>query len=114
MIKLLLVDDNKIVREGIKDLFSEETSVELLAEASSGLEAIEMLKTISPDVIVMDISMPELDGLETLSIIKKQYPEIQILMLSMFNNRGYVEEAFAAGATGYLLKNSHSNVLFQA
>jgi len=102
----MLVDDHTIVRQGIKSVISQEPDIKVVAEASDGREAIELAKQKSPDVIVMDISLPFLNGLDASRQILKQNKSIKILILSMHENRVFIEKALSYGIRGYVLKES--------
>ncbi len=105
-IKVLLAEDHTLVRQGFRRLLEDEPRVTVVGEARTGLEAIEQCKTARPDVVVMDLSMPELGGLEATAEILKANPQIKILILSMYSNEAYVRKAFELGAKGYVLKNA--------
>lgn len=105
-IRIVLADDHEIVRNGIKQLFESEGYIEVVAEASNGREAIEQIKIHKPDVLVMDISMPEMTGIEAADEIKKENIDTKILILSMFDKDEYVLKAVELGAYGYLLKDT--------
>lgn len=104
--KVLLVDDHSLVRKGFRRMLEDEPDMEVLGEASNGVEAIERARDLRPQVIVMDLSMPGLDGVQAAREINKQFPEIAILFLSMYPEEQYVRNALDAGARGYLLKNA--------
>ena len=105
MIRILLVDDHKIVREGLGSLISEISGMEIIAEATSGREAIEIVKEKAPDVVVMDIAMPDMNGIEATRKILSNNPDVKVVALSMHSDRTLVTEALKAGASGYLLKD---------
>lgn len=105
-ITLMLVDDHAIVREGLRAMLQSESSLKIIAEASDGEQALELLLTHKPRIILMDISMPKLDGLEATSRLKQLYPEITVIMLTMHRTESHVLQAINAGASGYLLKES--------
>lgn len=104
-IRVVLADDHHIVRNGIKMLV-EGSEIEVIGEASNGKEAIEAVRTLAPDVVMMDISMPQMNGLEATKIISKQYPKTKSLILSMHDSEEYILSAVDAGAIGYLLKDA--------
>ncbi len=108
-VKILLVDDHTIVRAGLKSLLENLYKGEVICESSNGREALEFLKNNKTDIVMLDINMPELNGLDTARIIKKEYPEINIIILSMYSNEEYIKEALKVGASGYLLKDSALN-----
>lgn len=105
-LRVLLVDDHKLVRQGFRRLLEDEPDVEVVGEASNGVEAIELATQLKPDVVVMDMSMPQLDGVQATVEIRKRVPETAILVLSMYSEDHYVRNALEAGAKGYLLKDA--------
>lgn len=106
MIKILLVEDHMVVRNGIKLLLESQEGFEVVGEASNGKEALDFLSTNPvPDIVLTDISMDEMDGMELLQILNKQYASIKVVILSMLNQINYVIEAFESGLAGYLVKN---------
>lgn len=113
-IRVLLVDDHKIVREGLRALLASEPDIEVVAEAENGREAIERSRELSPDVIVMDLTMPEMNGLEATRRIYAENNDAKILALSMHSDKHFVQEAISAGARGYLLKDCASSELVVA
>lgn len=106
--KVLLVDDHKVVRQGLKALFANEPDVEIVGEAGDGREALARVPELQPDVILMDISMPGLNGIEATRQIRQSYPDIKVIVLSMHANEEYVFQVLRAGASGYVLKQSDS------
>ncbi len=104
-IKIILADDHKILREGLKQLLSKESGFEVIGEAQDGRTAVQLAKKLSPDVMIMDIGMPDLNGIEATRQIKSVKPDIKIITLSMHEDRRFIKEMFKAGATGYLLKD---------
>lgn len=112
MIKILLVEDHMVVRNGIKLLLESQDGFEVVGEASNGKEALQFLNINPvPDIVLTDISMEEMDGIELLHELKKQYPSIKVVILSMLNQINYVVEAFESGLAGYLVKNVGYNEL---
>jgi DNA-binding NarL/FixJ family response regulator len=105
-IRVLLADDHRLVRTGIRSLLEQMAEVEVLGEAEHGREVLQLLKRVQPDVVVMDISMAELNGLETTAYITKNYPQVRVLILSVHSAESYVLQAVQAGAAGYLLKTA--------
>src|SRR5450759_992797 len=105
-IRVILADDHPIVRAGIRDALKELPEVEVVGEASDGREAIEMVKSLSPDVVFMDISMPGLNGLEATERIVKAFPQVRVIILSRHDSEEYYWRALRVGASGYLLKDS--------
>lgn len=107
-IKLLIVDDNANFRETIKQLLLSYSEIEVVGEAEDGEKAIESLQQLLPDVVLMDISMPKMDGLEVTRYIKERYPHIGVIILTIHGNKEYQIEAERAGAAGYLVKKDTS------
>jgi len=114
MIKVLLADDHSIVREGLRRIVEESEDMVVVAEASDGREAIHQIRESRPDVAVIDISMPEIDGLEVLQQLQPEYPELPILILTMHEEQQYVVRAIEAGARGYITKKSAPEQLVNA
>ena len=105
-IRVLLADDHTLVRQGFRRMLEDDPDIAVVGEARTGLEAMELCKTLKPDIVVMDLSMPELGGLEATAEILKDNPKVKILILSMFSNEAYIRKAFDLGAKGYMLKNA--------
>jgi DNA-binding NarL/FixJ family response regulator len=105
-IRVLLAEDHILVRQGFRRILEDDPGISVVGEAGTGLEAIDRCKELKPDVVVMDLSMPELGGLEATAEILKADPQIKILILSMYSNEAYVRKAFELGAKGYILKNA--------
>jgi DNA-binding NarL/FixJ family response regulator len=103
-IRLLIADDHRLVRAGIRALVERQPNMEVVAEASNGREALTLIRQHQPDVVLMDISMPELTGLEVVRQLAKELPEVQCLILSMHSDEEHVWQALQAGAAGYLVK----------
>ena len=114
MADILIVDDHEIVRAGIKRLVENTPNLNIVADLGSGEEAYQFLHKNTIDLIIMDVSMPGKGGIETTNQIKKRYPKIKILMLSMHDNAMIIEKAMKAGADGYILKNDLSDDLLNA
>ncbi len=113
-IRVLVADDHTIVRRGIVSLLSIADGIEVVAEAENGREAAEKALLLGPDVVLLDISMPLLNGLEAAERIKKRRPEVKVLILSAHDNVEYVTQVVRSGANGYLLKNTSAEELFRA
>ena len=114
LIKILLADDHKIVREGTRQLLEQSADMQVVGEASDGLQAVELAGILHPDVIVMDVRMPRLNGIEAARAITKRYPDLKILILSAYDDDSYVFPLLEAGASGYLLKTSSGDELAAA
>ena len=106
LIRVVLADDHNLVRAGIRKMLESSDRVEVVGEASDGDTALTLVAQLQPDVVIMDISMPGLNGLDATSQVIKQWPKTRVLMLSMYDNEEYVNQALANGAAGYLLKDS--------
>src|SRR5258708_24346501 len=113
-IRLGIADDHKIFRNGLKATLEDYENFDLVLEASNGKQLIAQLNTITPDVILMDIKMPELDGIQTTAYVKQHYDKIKVLALSMFNEDKYIVDMMKAGASGYLLKNAEPEEIIEA
>lgn len=104
-IRVMIVDDHAIVREGLNMLLSEEADIEVVGEARDGVEALTQLSRLQTDVVLMDLVMPEMDGITATGQIREKYPECQVLVLTSFAENQRVPDAIQAGAVGYLLKD---------
>lgn len=113
-IKILVVDDHALMRDGIRALLAMDGNIEIIGEASDGREAIEKVQELSPDVVIMDIAMPIMDGLEATRRITKKNPGVKILVLTQYDNREYILSAIKAGATGYVPKKAVGSELISA
>ncbi len=113
-ITVLLADDHLIVREGLRSLLNVETDIQVICEAGNGREAVELTIALCPDVVVMDIAMPLLNGLEAIRQILRIRPATRIIILSAHSDHAYVEQVVALGATGYLIKQTAYHVLPEA
>jgi DNA-binding NarL/FixJ family response regulator len=114
MIRLLLVDDQTLVRQGFRVLLEAQPDLQIVGEAANGHQAVTQVEALQPDVVLMDIRMPEMDGVAATQLICQQFPGIKILALSTFDDGDYVTRAMQFGAKGYLLKDSHIEELAQA
>ncbi|AOM83496.1 response regulator transcription factor [Salisediminibacterium beveridgei] len=112
--RIMLVDDHPVFRSGLKHILCTETDYHVIAEADDGESAIEMAAEMMPDIIVMDISMPGLDGIEVTREIKKKLPGIRVLMLTMYSDEAFLKESLDAGASGYVLKRAVDTELVHA
>ena len=113
-IKVLIADDHTILRQGIKALLDNQAGIEVIGEAKDGREALTLIEDLLPDVILMDIAMPGLNGLEATRRIKKKFPKIKVLVLTMYTNEEYVFQILKAGANGYLVKETAFQDLISA
>jgi DNA-binding NarL/FixJ family response regulator len=105
-VRVFLADDHTLVRQGFRRMLSDDPRIEIVGEASTGLGAVDQCGKLKPDVVVMDLYMPELGGLEAMAEILKANPETKVIILSMYSNENYVRKAFEVGAKGYILKNA--------
>ena len=110
-LRILLADDHSLVRSGLRSLLGELTGVEVVGEASNGREALDLIRSLQPDIVIMDISMKELNGLEALTRASKEFPHVKIIILTMHADNDYVMRALELGAKGYLLKDSLTSEL---
>ena len=114
LIRVLIADDHTIVRSGVRLLLAAEPDIEVVGEALNGREAVTQAESLQPDVILMDITMPEMDGLEATRQIKNRYPDIHVLVLTMHRSDEYFFEMLQAGASGYVLKGAETSELINA
>lgn len=113
-IKVAIADDHALFRSGVKTALSVKKDVELIAEADNGMQLINLLKHIEPDVILLDIQMPIMDGIQTLPEIRKIRPNTKVIILSMHNDHSMISKLMEIGANSYLTKNSDSETIYQA
>ncbi len=113
-IKIIIVDDHAIVRDGVRQLLLTQGDMDVVGEAVDGHDALLQVKKLKPDVILLDIAMPGLNGLESIGLIKEAVPETKVVILSMHAKESYVHQAFSAGALGYVLKASSSEDILSA
>jgi DNA-binding NarL/FixJ family response regulator len=112
--RIVLADDHLMLRHGIKRILADERDLEVVGEVSDGLELLDLLKNLSPDLVILDISMPNLRGIEATREIKMIRPKVKVLILTMHNDKDYLYYAIRAGAEGYLLKEDADTELFSA
>jgi len=113
-IKVVIADDHALFRAGVKTALSIKKDVELIAEADNGMQLLNLLKHIEPDVILLDIQMPIMDGIATLPEIRKLYPQVKVIILSMHNDHSMISKLMEIGANSYLTKNSDSETIYNA
>jgi two-component system NarL family response regulator len=113
-IKVLIADDHRVVREGLCAILKTKEDLEVVGEAQDGQEAVEKARGLLPDVILMDVSMPRMSGVEATRIIKREFPHIGIVALTMYEEQQYIFDLVRAGATGYLLKDTDSSQIVAA
>ena len=114
LIRVLIADDHYVVRQGLAALLAPRNGMEVVGEAATGREAVGLARTLRPDVILMDMVMPEMDGLEAIGVIKRENPGARILVLTSFGESKQISTAIQAGALGYLLKDSSPDDLLHA
>lgn len=113
MIKVVIVDDQRLMRDGLKTILDLQDNIEVIGTASDGNEAIDICKKCTPDVMLMDIRMPGMNGVETTKRIKESYPEVKVLVLTTFDDEEYIIDALNYGATGYMLKDIDGDALIK-
>lgn len=114
MTTIVLVDDHQIVRQGLQALLALESGLDILGEAADGLEALDLVRQLHPDILITDLKLPELDGIEVVKRVSAEHPATKAIVLSMYSSEEYVLSAFASGASGYVLKNACVEDLMQA
>lgn len=112
--KVLIADDHVIIRDGLHQLLDSHDDMEIVGEAGNGVEALEKAKRLFPDIVLLDLAMPEMGGLDTISHIKDALPECEIVVLSMHDKEIYIHQALSSGALGYVLKTSPSSEIIDA
>lgn len=113
MIRVLIADDHLVVREGLRAILEAAPDLTLVGEAADGLEAVRLAGELSPDVVLMDLRMPGMDGIEAIRQIKARYPAVEIVILTTYDDDEYIVRGLRAGARGYLLKDTSRKVLFE-
>jgi DNA-binding NarL/FixJ family response regulator len=114
LIRLLIADDHPVVRDGLRGMVAAEPDLEVVGEAGNGLEVLALVPRVRPDVALVDLRMPELDGVATIRALRERHPEVRVLVLTTFDTERDVVSAVEAGATGYLLKDAPRAELFRA
>ena len=112
--RLAIVDDHKLTRESLQNMLLDETDIEVVGEAENGRQALLLCSRLRPDLILMDVRMPEMDGLAATKEVKERYPETSVMMLTMHENPDYLLEAMKAGAAGYVLKDAPQEEIIEA
>ena len=113
-VRLLIADDHALVRQGLRGILEREPDIEVVGEAHNGREAVDLCRALGPNLVLMDVRMPEMDGLEATRAIKHERPEVGVLMVTMHDNQDYRREAAKAGAAGYVLKDAPRDELIGA
>ncbi|UOQ45719.1 response regulator transcription factor [Halobacillus salinarum] len=112
--RIVLIDDHKLFREGVKRILDFESSFEVVAEGDDGSQAVDLIEQYNPDVVLMDINMPDKNGVEATADLIKRFPELKVIILSIHDDENYVTHALKTGAQGYLLKEMDSDALIDA
>ena len=112
--KILLADDHALLRGGLRSLLEDEDDLTVVGEAANGREAIALVGQLAPDVVVMDVTMPEVDGIEATRRVTGEFPEVKVIALTIHGGKRFVENMLGAGAAGYLLKDTPREALIQA
>ena len=112
--RIVLVDDHVLIRHGIKNILNKVPGLQVVGEVSNGEELLKMIEKNIPDMLILDITMPKISGIEAVGLVKRRYPRIKILMLTMHKSKGYFYSAMSAGADGYLMKDDSSEELLLA
>ncbi len=113
-VNVLIADDHELYREGFRVMLKKNTDFFLMGEAENGRELVKLAGILKPDIIITDIKMPVMDGIEATRILKASYPQIGVIAISMFDDENLIVDMMEAGARGYLLKNAHKNEIFDA
>lgn len=113
-IRIIICDDHKIMREGLCSLIERESDMEVVAEAEDGQEAVKLTGELKPDVVVMDLAMPNMSGIEAMRIIRDKYGDVKIIVLSMYSDKRFVSRALEVGAHGYMVKDCAAEELIRA
>src|SRR5262245_18390788 len=113
-IKIILCDDHKLFRWGVRNALSRRKEIEIISEAENGQDLLDQLETLRPDLVIMGISMPVMDGIHTLPILRKKYPALKVIILSMHNDHSVICRAIELGANTYLTKEADSEEIYQA
>src|SRR3712207_6544563 len=114
VIRIMITDDHALVRDGLRSMLEDEPGLEVVGEAANGREALELCRSLKPDLVLMDVRMPERDGLEATRLIKAEQPSVSVLIITTYENQDYLTEAIKAGAAGYVLKDAPNQRLLNA
>lgn len=114
MVRVIIADDHQMFIDGLKSMLEEIDGIEVVGEARNGQEAVALCDKEAVDIVIMDISMPVMDGIEATGVIKNQHPDIKVLGLSMFNDKNFIADILKTGASGYILKNTGKQELVNA
>lgn len=114
VVTVLLADDQTLFREGLKDLLEDEKGIKVVGEAKTGPEAVDMVRRLKPDVVLMDIKIPEMDGISATKVIREKFPQTNVIILSSYEDEAHITEAVSAGANGYLSKMLPASELVNA
>ncbi len=112
--RILLADDHALIRHGIKNIINQDDRLRVVGEVSDGIELMEYLEKNIPDLLILDISMPRMSGIEAISLVKKKYPQVKVLMLTMHKNKQFFYHSMSSGADGYLMKDDSDEELLLA
>ncbi|BAS26075.1 response regulator [Limnochorda pilosa] len=113
-VRVLIVDDQQMIREGISLILKSHPGIEVVGEAANGREALERVEASQPDVVLMDISMPELNGIDATVVLKRRFPQVKVLALTVHDAEGYILQLLRAGASGYIVKKAAGDELIEA
>ncbi len=113
-VRVIIVDDHEMVRKGLRSMLASERAIQVVGEASSGAEAITLVDEENPDVVLMDLKMPQMDGLEATRRIRDKHPSVAVVLLSAYVNETYIQDASRAGAAGYILKDASRELIGNA
>lgn len=113
-IRVVIADDHTLVREGLRQLLNLQADIQVIGEASDGLEAVELTRKLRPDILLIDLAMPRLGGIEAARLVRDAVPETRVVVLTMFQKEGYAHQVLNAGAYGYVLKGAPSSDLLEA
>lgn len=112
-VRIIIADDHTIFRQGLKELIENEKDIRIIGEASDGKQVLELAKKLKPDIILMDINIPEIDGIEVTRKLRKEMPDVKVIILSMYDDEAHILEAVKAGALGYVVKTKTAEILIK-